>query len=159
MANAANWKGPMKSATPPEDGPLLVEAELERRRRQRDAAARRRLSDRLLPGLPMDADAPETRVAVPRVGSLLDALVAGLTEKKEPFFDMVLENWKTICPDFPGRPGRFQDNRLFLYVRTSGQVFSLRTRLPKIRKLVAALPGAPKRFTVHLEVHAGPKVG
>ena len=145
--------------TPPEDTPAFLEAELEKRRRQRDAAARRRLSDRLLPGLPVDADALETRVKVPRVGFLLDALVSGLTEKKEPFFDTVLENWKTICPDFPGRPGRFQDNRLFLYVRTSGQVFSLRPRLPKIKKLVAALPGAPKRFTVHLEVHAGPRRG
>lgn len=145
--------------TPPEDTPAFLEAELEKRRRQRDAAARRRLSDRLLPGLPVDADALETRVKVPRVGSLLDVLVSGLTEKKEPFFDTVLENWQKICPDFPGRPGRFQDNRLFLYVRTSGQVFSLRTKLPKIRKLVAGLPGAPKRFTVHLEVHAGAKGG
>ena len=145
--------------TPPEasDAVTLIEAELERRRRQRDAAARRRLADRLLPGLPVDADACETRVAVPQVGSLLDGLVAGLVERKEPFFDTVLAHWKEICPDFPGRPGRFQDNRLFLYVRTSGQVFALRTRLPKIRKLVAALPGAPKRFTVHLEVHAAPR--
>ena len=146
--------------TPPDDArgpdePSLVEKALEIRRRQRDAAARRRLSDRLLPGLPVDADALETRVKVPRVGFLLDTLVAGLTETKEPFFDTVLENWPRICPDFPGRPGRFQDNRLFLYVRTSAQVFSLRTRLPKVKKLVAALPGAPKRFTVHLEVHAG----
>ena len=146
--------------TPPEDmrgsdGPSLVEKELEVRRRQRDAAARRRLADHLVPGLPVDADALETRVKVPRVGSLLDTLVAGLTETKEPFFDTVLDNWPRICPDFPGRPDRFQDNRLFLYVRTSAQVFSLRARLPKVKKLVAALPGAPKRFTVHLEVHAG----
>lgn len=143
--------------TPPDDTPTLLEAELEKRRRQRDAAARRRLADRLLPGLPVDADALETRVKVPRVGSLLDTLVSELTEKKEPFFDTVLENWPKICPDFPGRPGRFQDNRLVLYVRTSGLVFSLRPRLAKIRKLVAALPGAPRRFTVHLEVHAGAK--
>lgn len=141
--------------TPPEDTPSFLEAELEKKRRQRDALARRRLSDRLLPGLPVDADALETRVKVPRVGSLLDALVSGLTERKDPFFDTVLENWKAICPDFPGRPGRFQDNRLFLYVRTAGLVFSLRPRLAKIKKLVAGLPGAPKRFTVHLEVHAG----
>ena len=146
-------------ATPEPEAAFLVDKELEKRRRQRDAAARRRLSDRLLPGLPVDADALETRVKVPRVGSLLDSLVSGLTEKKEPFFDTVLENWPTMCPDFPGRPGRFQDNRLFLYVRTSGQVFSLRSRLPKIKKLVAALPGAPKRFTVHLEVHAEPRRG
>lgn len=144
--------------TPP-DGqtPPVTEFELERRRLRRDAAARRRLSDHLLPGLPVDADAPQTRVATPRLGGLLDALVEQLTERREPFFDTVLANWQTICPDFPGRPGRFQDNRLFLYVRTSGQVFSLRTRLPKIKKLVAALPGAPKRFTVHLEVHAAPR--
>ena len=49
--------------------------------------------------------------------------------------------------------GRYREGRLFLYVRTSGQVFSLRSKLPKVKKLLMTLPGAPKRFTVHLEVH------
>ena len=49
--------------------------------------------------------------------------------------------------------GESCDGRLFLYVRTSGQIFGMRPKLPKIKKTLAALPTAPKRFTVHLEIH------
>lgn len=131
----------------------LVDKALERKRRARDAAARRRLAERLIPGLPVDADALETRVATPRVGTLLETVVAKLIEVKEPFFDTVCTNWSTACPDFPARPGRYRDGHLFLYVRTSGQVFGLRSKLPKVKKALQGLPGAPKRLTVHLEVH------
>lgn len=125
----------------------------ERKRLTRDRAARNRLSARLIPGLPVDADAVETRVKTPRVGMLFPALVADLTEVHEPFFDTVCENWARLYPDFPAKPGRYHDGRLFLYVRTSGLVFSLRSKLPKIKKALATLPGAPRRFSVHLEVH------
>jgi len=138
--------------TPPEPLPVSDLA-LERKRLARDRAARRRLADRLIPGLPVDADVLETRVPTPRVGTLMDDLVARLTDVREPFFDTVCDNWMRLCPDFPARPGRLREGRLFLYVRTSGQVFSLRSKLPKIRKLILGLPGAPKRLTVHLEVH------
>lgn len=131
----------------------FVDQALERKRRARDHAARARLAGRLIPGLPVDADALETRVATPRVGALLDDIVAKLVEVKEPFFDTVCANWATACPEFPARPGRYQDGHLFLYVRTSGQVFGLRSKLPKVKKALQTLPGAPKRLTVHLEVH------
>lgn len=133
----------------------MCDLALERQRLRRDAAARRKLADRLLPGLPVDADALETRVPTPRVGTLLGAIVEKLVTVREPFFDTICAKWREVCPDFPARPGRFQDGRLFLYVRSSSQVFSLRPRLPKVRKALMGLAGAPKRFTVHLEVHGG----
>ncbi len=142
----------MNGATPPEPLPVGDLAR-ERKRLARDRAARRRFADHLIPGLPVDGDAPEIRVKTPRVGALLGALVTELTHVHEPFFDTVCDNWVRLFPAFPAKPGRYQDGRLFLYVRTSGQVFSLRAKLPKVKRALLALPGAPKRFSVHLEIH------
>ena len=142
----------MNCATPPEPLPVGDLAR-ERARLARDRAARRRFADRLLPGLPVDGDAPELRRRTPRVGACLGALVAELTYVREPFFDAVCDAWPRLCPDLPARPGRYQEGRLFLYVRTSGQIFSLRAKLPQVKRRLAALPGAPKRFSVHLEIH------
>jgi hypothetical protein len=58
-----------------------------------------------------------------------------------------------LFPDCVAKPGRWQDGRLFLYVRTSGQLFGMRTKLPKIKKTLATFPTAPKRFSVNLEIH------
>lgn len=144
----------------PDDEPIpLADIALERKRLARDGALRRRLADHLVPGLPVDADACELRVPEVRVGSVLGTLVDELTTVKEPFFDTVCERWKDVCPDVPARPGRYRDGRLFLYVGTSGLVFSLRPKLAKIKKRLLALPGAPaaRRLSLHLEVHAPPR--
>lgn len=145
--------------TPDEEMLHLADLQAERRRRARDGAMRRRFADHLLPGLPVDADACELRIPEVRVGSVLGTLVDELTTVKEPFFDTVCERWKDVCPDVPARPGRYRDGRLFLYVGTSGLVFSLRTQLAKIKKRLLALPGAPsaRRLSLHLEVHAPPR--
>ena len=119
----------------------------------RDVAARRRLVARTTPGLPIDGDAVETRVPMPGIGKLMDDLLAGLLVEKSPFFDQVCEKWMELFPDCVAKPGRWQDGRLFLYVRTSGQLFGMRTKLPKMKRLLAALPTAPKRFSVNLEIH------
>ena len=145
--------------TPDDERIPLADIALERKRLARDGALRRRLADHLVPGLPVDADACELRVPEVRVGSVLGTLVDELTNVKEPFFDTVCERWKDVCPDVPARPGRYRDGRLFLYVGTSGLVFSLRSKLAKIKKLLLALPGAPaaRRLSLHLEVHAPPR--
>ena len=75
-----------------------------------------------------------------------------LLVEKSPFFDQVCERWPTLFPDSVAKPGRWQDGRLFLYVRTSGQLFGMRPKLTKIKKALATLPTAPKRFSVHLEI-------
>jgi hypothetical protein len=145
--------------TPDDECIPLADIALERKRLARDGALRRRLADHLVPGLPVDADACELRVPEVRVGSVLGTLVDELTNVKEPFFDTVCERWKDVCPDVPARPGRYRDGRLFLYVGTSGLVFSLRPKLAKIKKRLLALPGAPaaRRLSLHLEVHAPPR--
>lgn len=129
-------------------------AHVEKKLLVRDRALRRRLDDGLLPGLPVDADPVQTRHPTPRVGSLMDGLVSDLLQTKSAFFDAVCEQWESLCPDSPMRPGRFQDGHLFLYVKTSGQLFAQRSRLPKIKKQLLPLPGAPKRLNLHLEIHA-----
>ena len=123
------------------------------RKLKRDIAARGRLVAHATPGLPIDGDVVETRVPVPSMGSLMDNLLAGLLIEKSPFFDQVCEQWTTLFPDCVAKPGRWQDGKLFLYVRTSGQLFGLRSKLPKIKKTLTTLPTAPTRFTVHLEIH------
>ena len=148
----------MKSMTPnASPDPMRNHPEL--RRRLRDRAARKRLADRVTPGLPVDGDPVETRVPTPTVGTLMDGILGDLLAEKSVFFDSVCAQWDTLFPDIPARPGRYQDGHLFLYVRTAGQLFALRPTLPKIKKallpLRAADPNAPKRFTLHLEIHSG----
>ena len=148
----------MKSMTPnASPDPMRNHPEL--RRRLRDRAARKRLADRVTPGLPVDGDPVETRGPAPTVGTLMDGILGDLLAEKSVFFDSVCAQWNTLFPDIPARPGRYQDGHLFLYVRTAGQLFALRPKLPKIKKallpLRAADPNAPKRFTLHLEIHSG----
>ena len=119
----------------------------------RDVALRRRLAAQATPGLPIDGDVVATRVTMPSMGKLMDGLLANLLIEKSPFYDQVCEQWPTLFPDCVAKPGRWQDGRLFLYVRTSGQLFGLRTKLSKIKKTLATLPTAPKRFSVNLEIH------
>lgn len=127
---------------------------VEKRIFERDRAARRRLAARVTPGLPVDGDPMELRHPIPELGGVMRTVVNNLLVEKNPFFDVVCARWSELFPSCAARPGRFQDGRLFLYVRSSGQVFSLRSRLPKIKKALALLPEAPARFSVHLEIHA-----
>ncbi len=121
----------------------------------REGAARRRLDAKVTPGLPVDADVVETRVPVPGMNKVVDDLLEKLLAVKNPFFDQVCDRWKELFPDLPARPGRMQDGKLFLHVGSSGILFALRPKLRSIKKALAGLPTAPKRFTVHLEIKAG----
>ncbi len=138
------------------DEPSFIDYTLERKRLKRDAALRRRFEAHLIPGLPVDGDAAELRMPETRVGTFVDAIVSAVTNVKEPFFDTVCDKWKELFPDFPGQPGRYREGHLFLYVGTSGLVFSLRPKLARIKKKLLTLAGAPKanRLVVHLEVHS-----
>lgn len=118
----------------------------------RDIAIGRRLGAHTTPGLPLDGDVPEARTPMPTMPGLMDRLLEELLIEKSPFFDQVCEQWETLFPELVAKPERWQDGKLFLRVRTSGQLFSLRPKLPKIKKTLATLPTAPKRFAVHLEI-------
>lgn len=136
--------------------PLRGHPEL--KRRLRDRAARKRLDDRASPDLPIDGDPMELRVPTVQVGSVFDEVLNDLLVEKSVFFDSVCAQWKTLFPDLPAYPGRYSDGHLFLYVRTSGQLFAIRPKLSKIKTallpICAASPDAPKRLSVHLEIHS-----
>ena len=122
------------------------------RKLKRDIAARGRLAAHATPGLPIDGDVVETRVPVPGMNKVVDGLLEKLLAVKTPFFDQVCDRWKEMFPDIPARPGRWQDGKLFLHVGSSGILFALRPKLRSIKKALATLPTAPKRFSVHLEI-------
>ena len=137
----------------PDDSTDQTALNVERKRLARDRALRRRFANQVTPGLPIDGDAPQFRAAMPKMGLVVDGLLSELLVEKSAFFDAVNDRWKELFPDVPARPGRFQDGRLFLYVRSSAILFTLRSKLPRIKKALATLSSAPKRFTLHLEIH------
>ncbi len=141
----------------------------DRMRDQRDAVLRRKLEDRLVPGLPLDSDVPLGRSQIKSVGSAFDKILESLLVERCAFYEEVCEKWKELFPDLAARPGRWQGpepakgrgraatGRLFLYVSSAPLLFALRSRLAGIRSKLAQLPSAPARFTVHLEIHAPPR--
>ena len=88
------------------------------------------------------------------VASAFDAAFKDLTTEKSPFFDSLCDNWKAIFPDVPAKPGRYEDGRIFIYVRNAPTSFLVCPRLKAIAARLAQLPGAPKRIDLKLEIHS-----
>jgi len=86
--------------------------------------------------------------------SAFDAAFKDLTTEKNAFFDSLVDNWRSIFPDVPARPGRYEDGKLFIYVKNAPTAFLVRPRLRAMAARLAALPGAPKRIDLRLEQHA-----
>lgn len=87
------------------------------------------------------------------VSSAFDAAFKDLTTEKNPFFDSLCDNWQSLFPDLPAKPGRFEDGKLFVYVRNAPTAYLVRPRLRMIAAKLATLPGAPKRIDLRLEQH------
>ena len=97
---------------------------------------------------------PEKRGRHNTFSAAVSAAFSDLTHvSADDFLQMVVDEWPRLFPHFPARPGRFTNGTLFLYVHSSSLLFSLRGRLPFIRRTLLALPGAPKRLTLRLEAH------
>ena len=87
------------------------------------------------------------------VSSAFEAAFRDLTVEKNDFFDSLCDNWKTLFPDLPARPGRYEDGKIFVYVKNAPTAFLVRPRLRTIAAKLATLPGAPKRLDLRLEQH------
>lgn len=87
------------------------------------------------------------------VSSAFEAAFRDLTAEKNDFFDSLCDNWKTLFPDLPARPGRYEDGKIFVYVKNAPTAFLVRPRLRTIAAKLATLPGAPKRLDLRLEQH------
>jgi len=136
----------------------MQDEELERSRmkalRARRAAGVKRLGARIIPGLPVDADAVELRNPVPRLDAAIDAMMAQLGCERNPFFDAVCEKWEAMFPGLPARPGRYEDRCLYLFVPSAAVNFEVRPKLAAVKRELAKLEGAPKRLSVRLEIRS-----
>jgi len=76
-----------------------------------------------------------------------------LTEKNE-FFDSLCDNWNGLFPTLPAKPGRYEDGKIFIYVKNAATSFLVRPKLRMITAALGRLPGAPKKIDLRLEIHA-----
>ena len=88
------------------------------------------------------------------VASAFDAAFKDLTTEKNPFFDSLCDNWKVLYPTLPAKPGRYEDGKIFIYVKNAPTSFLVRPRLRAIAARLAQLPGAPKKVDLKLEIHS-----
>jgi hypothetical protein len=105
-------------------------------------------------GVNWKPEEPENRGRHGSFNSALDAAVGDMLRVRNDFFDSLADNWKRIFPDLPARPGRYEDGKIFLYVRNAPTLFLMRGKLAAIKRRIAALPGAPRRIELRLEAKA-----
>lgn len=96
--------------------------------------------------------APEQRGRYATFGSVVDAVAKDLSLEHNDFFDSLADRWPTLFPNCPARPGRYEDGKIILYVRSAPALFSFRPRLASVKRTLAALPGAPKHLNLLLEI-------
>lgn len=88
------------------------------------------------------------------VASAFDAALKDLLTERNPFFDSLADNWRVLFPDLPARPGRYEDGKIFIYVKNAPLSFAVRPKLRAIAARLAKLPGAPGKIDLRLEIHA-----
>jgi len=96
---------------------------------------------------------PENRCRHATFAKAAAAAMKDLLTAREPFFDSLADEWKRRFPSLPVRPGRYEDGMIFLYAPNAPSLFAMRPRLPSIKKALAALPGAPRKIELRLEIH------
>ena len=95
---------------------------------------------------------PENRGRHASFNSALAASFKDLLTEKNEFFDSLVDRWPRLFPGLAARPGRYEDGKIFLYVKSAPATFAVRPKLPAIRRRLAELPGAPAKFELKLEI-------
>ena len=98
---------------------------------------------------------PEARHRHRTFGGAAKAAFDSLVSTRHPFIDSLADVWPTMFPNLPARPGRYEDGKVFLYVPNAPLLFSVRPKLNEIRRRLLALPNAPKKIDLRLEIHKG----
>ncbi|MDD4102216.1 MAG: DciA family protein [Kiritimatiellae bacterium] len=118
----------------------------------------RRLLNNVIPGLPIDHDPPETRQAPENMAGVVEKIKARLKIKESPWMNRLTEAWPDMVP--PGvakvaRPGKWDNNTLYIYVDSSPHLFEIRrAHLKNIEKAVKALVGGDRVRHVRLIVNS-----
>jgi len=114
----------------------------------------RELFNNIIPGLPIDADPPELRHEPDSMDKLVTTAMKKFNIEVQGWVDELKEVWDKILPaDISDRtkPGKFENNILFVYVRSSVELFDLRrTRLKDIESAVRHY--APDKNIRHVQL-------
>lgn len=103
-------------------------------------------------GVNWQPEAPAERGRHSTFSSAIDAVFKDLLTERNDFFDSLADRWPSLFPGLPIRPGRYENGTIYLYVRNAPTNFAMRAKLPAVKRTLAALPGAPKRLDVKLEI-------
>jgi len=100
----------------------------------------KKLFNNIIPGLPIDADAPELRHEPATMANLVEGVMKRLDIKEHGWIHELNEVWSNlVAPDIAKqtKPGKYENNILFIYVSSSMVLFELRrTRLKEIEAAV-----------------------
>ncbi|MFO7936613.1 MAG: DciA family protein [Kiritimatiellia bacterium] len=114
----------------------------------------RTLFNNIIPGLPIDADPPELYREPDPMAKLVEKAMEKLDIETRGWLDELKEAWSSILPPEITRkaePGKFENNILFVYVRSSVELFDLRrTRLKEIETAVRRF--APDKNIRHVRL-------
>lgn len=97
---------------------------------------------------------PEKRGRHKTLVTAVDAALKDLITEKNDFFDSLCDKWKSLFPDLPVHPGRYEAGVIYVYVKNAPTSFVVRPKLRAVKAKLLALPGAPKRIDLKLEIHA-----
>lgn len=88
------------------------------------------------------------------IASAFQAAYNDLSANHNAFFDSLVDNWRRLFPSMTAaRPGRFENGRIYIYVRNSAAAFAVRPKLRQIAERLATIPGAPSKIDLRLEQH------
>ena len=103
-------------------------------------------------GVDWEPSEPQKRGRYKTFASALDAVVSDLSTERNAFFDSLPDRWPSLFPGLAAKPGRYDDGRIFLYVKSAPALFATRPKLPAVKRVLAKLPGAPKVIKLVLEI-------
>lgn len=118
------------------------------------------LFDRIVPGLPIDADPPELRRDAEPFSAIIEKTLKRLKIDASPWLDELAGAWPSLVPPEiarVARPGKWDNGILYVYVTNSVKLFELRrTQLKRIEQAVRAFAGDDRVKQVRLLVDAVP---
>jgi len=130
----------------------LTPRDLERNRGVRE------LFNRVIPGLPIDADPPEIRQQAEPFSAIIERTLKSLNIQESPWLDELTRAWpRLVSPEVAKvtRPGKWDAGILYVYVTSSMHLFEIRrSHLKRIEQAVRAFAGDDRVHQVRLMVNS-----
>jgi hypothetical protein len=149
------------SYAPGESAYLIEPTPARRQLTPRDLDHNRKVSalfDHVMPGLPIDADPPETRREAEPFSAIIEKTLKRLKIDASPWLDELTEAWPRLVPPEVAkvsRPGKWDAGILYVYVTSSPHLFEIRrAHLKRVEQAVRAFAGDDRVRQVRLMVNA-----